>query len=392
MDIDSVLSNSDLNLGIIDADNYNKECDSVSISSATTVKVLRQKNPVEEHLTIQLNCIQNQIDQINSNIEVIKSVSENTLKNIASRAVFKEDSSSESDNDLYTSNGEPIIKKRKKSKYYEKTKVLQVHNVWQKVVDDRWIIGVELESTASFVLQDPTIYICQKGKDSYSGVSVFWSFINKFWFPTESIDSKGKVVATAVLDLPIFESTSEIQAHGVIFCEHDDKSFQTPLPNIQLLVKSTIDNSLSLNFDEKGDAEISLLALKVISIDRAFVIPATGNPLAPRIIQFLKKYEFEEICNVCILLNFGSLQHCVLEILPAEDGDLQVFISARSQAQLSAVIQLVKKEFPELLDLEEQQSIDEAAEALREELKCYLSSSDPANIQRARVKSDLLIP
>lgn len=100
MDIDTILSNSDLGLEIIETNNSNKENNSVSINLAAKIKIPRISNPVEEHLNIQLNCIQNQIDQIISNVDLIKNVSENTLKNVAARTVFKEDSSSESDNDV----------------------------------------------------------------------------------------------------------------------------------------------------------------------------------------------------------------------------------------------------------------------------------------------------
>lgn len=52
----------------------------------------------------------------------------------------------------------------------------------------------------------------------------------------------------------------------------------------------------------------------------------------------------------------------------------------------------MREDFPELLDLEKQQAVDEAAEALREELELYLTCNDVAKLQRARVKTDLLIP
>lgn len=389
MDIDSILSSSGLDLDIHDGND--EECDSISIHSAATTKLPRQNNPVEEHLNVQLNCIQNQIDIINSNIEVVKNVTGNTIKSVAAQAIYNEDSNSESDNDLYTSNGEPILKKRKKK--YEKSKVLVIHNTWQKVIDDKWIIGVELENTMSCVLKDPTIYICLKdGKNAYTGVSVFWFLVEnqtsekQFWYPTNEIYDK--VVATAVLDLPTFDSVSQIETHGIVICENDDKLYQTPLPEMILTVENTVNGSLSINFDG-NDAENSLLALKVISIDRVFIIPGADEK---SLRKFLKTYEYDDICNVCILRKLGSLQNCILEIYPPQFDDLQVLISARSEAQLTAVVQLLKKEYPEVFDPEKQQMIDEAAEALEEELKCYLNLSDKAAIQRAKVKSDLLIP
>ena len=64
----------------------------------------------------------------------------------------------------------------------------------------------------------------------------------------------------------------------------------------------------------------------------------------------------------------------------------------RSEAQLSILIQVVKEAFPEMLDVEKEQALDEAAEALKTEMQLYLTCDDPAQIQRARVTTDLLIP
>lgn len=117
-------------------------------------------------------------------------------------------------------------------------------------------------------LQKPTIYVCQNnGKNTFCGISVFWSLVeNKFWFPTEEIDSKERVIATVVLDLPTFDSMSQIEAHGIIFCEYNKKLIQTPIPETLLTVEDTINKDFKINFDEKIDAEISLLTLKVCLI------------------------------------------------------------------------------------------------------------------------------
>lgn len=64
----------------------------------------------------------------------------------------------------------------------------------------------------------------------------------------------------------------------------------------------------------------------------------------------------------------------------------------RSEAQLSAIVQLMHEYLPELLDVEKQQAVDEAAEALQQELQLYLTCNSAAELQRARIKTDLLIP
>lgn len=56
------------------------------------------------------------------------------------------------------------------------------------------------------------------------------------------------------------------------------------------------------------------------------------------------------------------------------------------------VVQLLRESFPDLMDVEKQQSVDEAADALCQELKLYLNGASASEMQRARVKTDLLIP
>lgn len=52
----------------------------------------------------------------------------------------------------------------------------------------------------------------------------------------------------------------------------------------------------------------------------------------------------------------------------------------------------MRKDFPELVDVEKQQAVGEAYEALKDELALYLNCDDRTELQRARIKTDLLIP
>ncbi|KAL7286137.1 hypothetical protein TKK_0019580 [Trichogramma kaykai] len=247
------------------------------------------------------------------------------------------------------------------------------------------------------VLKNPTMYICTKDKsrDSWHGLTAFWMLVDDtYWYPSEEVNPEEHIVATTVLNLPNFLNVSSIEANGTIFCEFDDKLFQTRLPVIRLDVQDTVNGRCTIDLDDPQDAPFSILALKAISVDRVVLLPVqTNSNTGKRLIDFLDEYNFKEVCKVCIVRDAGSLQYCLIEVLPAEDTtDIRLLISARSEAQLSVVVQLMIEAFPELLDVEKQQALDEAAEALRKEMELYLTCNDTVQIQRARVTTDLLIP
>ncbi|XP_014218306.1 uncharacterized protein LOC106646704 [Copidosoma floridanum] len=398
MDVEEILIDDD-DFDDIDIEILNVGVNEDSPSPDKNKPILKNetvhKNPVEEHLMKQLNCARNQIDQAKSNIEVIQNVTQRIVQNLSSKAAYRDNTSSDSDGDVFSSCGEPIAKK-KKNKYYEKRQVLVVQKTWQRVIDDKWIIGVVLQSSTTCTLRDLTIYVSLKNREDDShGVSVFWTLVDDtFWYPTEEIDSEEQLVATAVLDLPSFDAGARLEAQGTVFCQFDDKLFQTPVPNVELTVHQTVDGTCAVDLEDPDEAQFSILALKAISVDRVILLPwHQDSSIGKRLMKFLGKYAFKEICKVCVVRNTGSLQYCVLEVLPAdEDGDVRVLLSARSEAQLSVVVQLLRMDFPEMIDVEKQQAMDEAAEVLRNELKLYLSCTDAVKLQRARIKTDLLIP
>lgn len=48
---------------------------------------------------------------------------------------------------LYTIEGQPVIKKRKQ-KVHKPKQILVVRNTWKCIVYDQWVIGVVLENTS----------------------------------------------------------------------------------------------------------------------------------------------------------------------------------------------------------------------------------------------------
>ncbi|XP_058795954.1 uncharacterized protein LOC131666902 [Phymastichus coffea] len=396
MEICDILIDDDLEIQILD-DKNNK--DSTKTTPLKSVKETSQINPVQEYLSIQLNAVQSQIDQTVNNIEIIDSVTKEILSNLSNQAAYRADELfdlTDSDNDLFSSTGEPVIKNRKKkrrNKIFEKQRVIVVKDVWQRIVDDKWVIGVVIKSTTTCVLKEPTLYMCPIGhEDNCSGISAFWTLDNGLWLLAEDIDSMEELVATAVFDLPPFDADNTChEVHGTIFCEFDGKLFQTPVPSVKLEPIAVVDGSCAVDFDQ---FKFSILTLKALSVDKVVVLPMNPNSnTGKRLMKFLETYAFQEIDKVCVVRDIGSLQYCILEVLQTtDDGDLKIFLSARSAGQLSTMVQLMREDFPELIDLEKQQMLDDAAEVLCEELQLYLTCDDEAKLQRARVKTDLLIP
>ncbi|KAJ8686641.1 hypothetical protein QAD02_022435 [Eretmocerus hayati] len=149
------LDDDDLDIQIIEVKNNssvnNTSDQDVNAAEPPLVaeKIPAKKNPVEEHLVKQLHIAQNQIDQAKSNIELIESVTQKIVQSLTTKAAYRDEDSSDSDCDLYTTSGEPLIRK-KKNDLHEKQQVLNVLDRWQRIVDNKWVIGVVLENTTSW--------------------------------------------------------------------------------------------------------------------------------------------------------------------------------------------------------------------------------------------------
>ncbi|TGZ37812.1 Uncharacterized protein DBV15_04789 [Temnothorax longispinosus] len=101
-------------------------------------------NPVEEHLLKQLADVQHRIDVAASEIAETKAITAHVLNVLEWRALYGEDASSDSDSELYTAEGVPVAKKQKRSRASSTKNNLGLTFQWQCVLQDKWIIGVEL--------------------------------------------------------------------------------------------------------------------------------------------------------------------------------------------------------------------------------------------------------
>ncbi|KAG7197565.1 hypothetical protein KM043_001321 [Ampulex compressa] len=119
-----------------------------ALSDDETFSSISKTNPIEEHLREQLSDVQNRIKRVDNNIEEIQGETQLILKALHSRVIHGRDTSSDSDSDLYTLDGCPLIKK-KRHKANRHPQILVVRNKWQRIVCDKWVLGVTLQNTSN---------------------------------------------------------------------------------------------------------------------------------------------------------------------------------------------------------------------------------------------------
>ncbi|CAK9811757.1 hypothetical protein ANTPLA_LOCUS7151 [Anthophora plagiata] len=104
-------------------------------------------NPVEEHLMKQLSDVQTRIEKAANDIKEIRDTTKHILKSLYNQALYGEDITSDSDTDLYTTDGQPVVKK-KKHKVRELKQILIIQNSWKCIISDKWVIGIVLKNTS----------------------------------------------------------------------------------------------------------------------------------------------------------------------------------------------------------------------------------------------------
>ncbi|KAK9299499.1 hypothetical protein QLX08_007515 [Tetragonisca angustula] len=363
-------------------------------------------NPIEEHLTRASSDVRTRIERATNDIKEVQDMTRRILESLYKQARYGEDVTSDSDSDLYTINGQLVVKKKK----YEVSKLphefLVINSNWKYVFTDKWVIGVELTNSSNKKINNPQVYVSLKeDDDNLRGMSTFWKLENEiFSYQTNEICPSGQVVATVVLDLPKFDKRPFYDIYGTIVYEVEEREYQIPVPVIRLKIDDTIDNGYQVKFLNHVDPTrmkdvhvISpmILALRSTSIEKNVDIQMKEDPERKKqLVKFLKKYPFQEIhTNVHFVQTTGCLMHCLIEILPVspvEKGE-KLRISSRSSHQMNIIIGLLREYFPDMLT-EENVSPMNAAMVLMEELKLYLEDTSTANRQLARIATDLVIP
>ncbi|CAL7938875.1 unnamed protein product [Xylocopa violacea] len=326
-----------------------------------------------------------------------------TLESLYSQARYGRDITSKSDIDLYTADGEPVVKKIKKSMDDKPSESLGFGNFWKRFLFDKWIIGIPLINITTRMLNNIQIYFSFKEDDELYGVSMIWKSENETcWNRSNQILPDEQAVGTIVLDLPKFDKESFYDVYGTILYEIDEKQYQTPLPVIRLTIEDIMDSNCQVKILAEDVFLIQtknlksyiipvILTLKSTSVEKVVDVRIKENPKRKgRLLRFFSEKSFYEICPD-INISCECLTYCLIEILYDNEGKEKLRISARSSQQMNVVLQLLRDQFSDMI-IEEDINI-RAAKALIEELKLYLrDEASTTERQIARMRTDLLIP
>lgn len=365
-------------------------------------------NLVEEHLLKQLAVVQNNIDVTTNEIAEMKTATERILRAQQWRALYGEDISSDSDCDLYTVEGQPILKKKGQRRTNNAEKIVEVVSQWQCVLQDKWIIGVELQNASCCTLLNPRYYPYVQDKMEIYGESMFWKrFLH--WERINSIPSGTvRVMATTMLDLPTFDRKSVSECWGTISYEIGETQFQIPVPPVQLTIDKINDCSC-MEFLNENELN-AMLALKSTSSAEKIVnirfsedneddlnvedLCDLYNLGKKKIFYFLSAKTFVKIYDdVFLMKEHGSLMYCLIELeWSSNANEVNVRIFARSVTQLNVILHSLRMEFPNAIVMEEVDKCTEAAMALIRELEMIRDKKSVLEIQKAKAITDVLIP
>ncbi|XP_033329472.2 uncharacterized protein LOC117222084 isoform X1 [Megalopta genalis] len=347
-------------------------------------------NPIEAHLMKQYSDVKARIEKINDDIKEVHDTTGRIQKRLQDQAQYGENATSDSDSDLYTIVGQPVVKKKQQGTRRH-SQVLIVQSSWKRILWNKWVIGVVLQNTSTQILYDPQIYIDLKGSNEVSGSSSFWSFMDSsFWCRTDSIKSRKEVVATVVLELPKFDENAFYDVYGTVSYEVDEKQYQTPVPCIRLCFEEMIDNSSGIKFT--NNPEQNILAIKSMSMEKTVDIQIEEHPgREEHFLTYLAYLSFKEICSrVYAAETTGSLMFCLIEILSLIEGQARLRIFSKSSCQMNIILRVLRDQFPHMT-VQDNDNCVHAAMALLEELKLYVRNGSTFEQQMARVKTDLLI-
>ncbi|XP_015109688.1 uncharacterized protein LOC107036314 [Diachasma alloeum] len=349
-------------------------------------------NPVEENLIRQLNEVEEQIERGKRQSDEIKLVTDKILEKLHRKALYYDPDSSTSDTDCehYDEAGVPVSKRQRRKKSVG-TQALIVTGVWQRVVDDKWVIGVDLQNTSSRVLASPIVYVMIKGQGELQGVTCLWEMTEGALSRRidELCPDGGHAVATVVLDMPMFEDSEIVEGHGVISYDIGGSHLQAPIHTFRMSAAQAVDKAMTPR--HSAVIEKSILAIKAASVEKIVSIPL-GQDLGDKIMRFMEENAFTEIFpDVHVSKHIGTFRHCIIEILLGED-DVKLRIFARSTSQVNIILHLLKAEILEMTERNKHDKLLEAAIALEREIELRLEGLSPRDILNASIVTDLLIP
>ncbi|KAF7403103.1 hypothetical protein HZH66_005370 [Vespula vulgaris] len=235
-------------------------------------------------------------------------------------------------------------------------------------------------------LNELRFYAFPKGTSEIHGVvSAFWEEENDLWKRVNAILSKrDNVVATLVLDPMDFNENTLVQIYGTISYENLDMELQIAVPVVTFTSRDILRGTYKLNYSQQP--KYAVLALKSVFVETILELPYQFD--SENFVDLLRCLDAKKIVKNAYCVESAEY-YAVIETLSANE----IKISAKTMSRLKLILRIIQDESSiPITKLEEFSCVEEAAEALIEELETYLGDPNLARIQRARIKSDLLIP
>ncbi|XP_063993743.1 uncharacterized protein LOC135171256 [Diachasmimorpha longicaudata] len=356
------------------------------------IEIHQQSNPVEENLMKQLNEVEEQIERGNKQINDIQVVTDKIVEKLYRKTLYYNPEGSESDSDCehYNESGVPVSKRQRRKKSVG-IQPLVITSVWQRVIDNKWIIGVDLHNKSSRILTSPTVYVMIKDQEELKGVTCLWDIIEgSLWRRTDVVPPGDEhTVATVVLDMPTFQDSDIVEGHGIISYDIDGSHLQVPIEGFSMTAAQAVDKGMTPR--HSADVGKSILAIKAASVERIVRIPL-GQDLGDKIMGFLEINEFTEILpDVHVSKQTEMFRHCLIEILLDED-EVKLRIFARTTSQVNIITHLLRATIPQMTEENNHDKLLQAAMALEREIELRLEGLSPRDIVNASLVTDLLIP
>lgn len=186
-------------------------------------------------------------------------------------------------------------------------------------------------------LLNPRYYPYIRDETEICGESMFWKLKAESYFHWEKINliqpGSVYVVATMVLDLPIFDKESAIEYWSTISYKIDEIQYQIPVPSIQLTTAGTVDISCVKLLEENEHSAV--LALKSACNAESIVRLLKNNQdeyesWKKQFFHFLRTRAFERICgDIFLVREHMSLMYCLMEIQSITVDEISVKFFAR---------------------------------------------------------------
>lgn len=169
------------------------------------------------------------------------------------------------------------------------------------------------------------------------GEFMFWELQEgRFWQRINAIHPNVYVVATMVLDLPMFARESVVNCWGTISYEIDETQNQTVVPPVRLSTAEIVDCSWIKFLNENKHGAILVLK-STSSTERIVNVQLSSSRIndwdehdsGERLFRFLAKQTFEKIQGDIFLVKaHGPLTYCLIEILSIDfnKASLKIFV------------------------------------------------------------------